>query len=722
MNGSEQLKTLAFVEANGFEHGTPMPTQSEGDVGEPISDSDGAGAGSGDSPLAVDARSVHQALLAVGVAIDAALMGSLVTLLECREKQDGQDPDPNDDRVRCWYNAAMEAQRRRLAADATRSVTAEQWKQSFLRAATDGKGILGAVNAEEFVAAVRFSVTTQSKKSKFSTKPLPPWPQTESTQKSPKSQTRTPVVHSSTVLQLFAYLDQARSGKVKVVDCVRFFAGRGSVRVPSAEKTTELFDRCWLLLSEQQQMLDVQSVSRNLFSAVDPSYSGYINESQLQTALKKRQILLNKQELKMLATVLDKDGDGQNISTEAFQRNLREAKRRSDRSRSGNRQFRPGRRLPSARAHEQVPPVKRPPFAEWEAAATHRLAPNGDSFRTASAKTDIDSECESPIPLIASPRRDLDDRYATVDDSTNRLETIETFSHRAKAPPLWSAAGLRLDLHGGAVPVSFQSREHAMAGALRQALRDAMRRKRKVCGEILETPIDIFRVFDRDGSGKLSSDELKQALTKLGLGYTPQQLHMLSEFLDTNGDGEIDYQELVAFLQDTFGPIAETESNGQLPVRMASRRRRELQEKKAFQETVAALDEADEKMEAEMEAKMVNGAGQVTALPRESVLTTCGEKEHGQESRRTLTVEREVRLDTRVSGDGDLLADSGHVENGPLLQRCEQEDQPLQPQQLPTQQQQRQQQQQPPQQSREAMLAKRKAYLRRMQERKRQHA
>merc|ERR1711871_664841 len=102
----------------------------------------------------------------------------------------------------------MEAQRQRVIASVAHTLTTEQWKQSFLRVASDGKGISGAINAEQFVSAVRFSVTTQAR-SKFSTKPLParPQPLNRQKQKAAKNglQTPVPVVHSSMVRQLFAY-------------------------------------------------------------------------------------------------------------------------------------------------------------------------------------------------------------------------------------------------------------------------------------------------------------------------------------------------------------------------------------------------------------------------------------------------------------------------------------------------------------------------------------
>ena len=192
--------------------------------------------------------------------------------------------------------------------------------------------------------------------------------------------------------------------------------------------------------------------------------------------------------------------------------------------------------------------MKKPPFAEWETAAAQR---SGESVPSATAKAVTNTAGDAAVPLAVSPRPGRDDDHIT--------DTIETFSHRAKAPPLWAAAALGSESSGGGVPVSFESREYAMARALRQALRDAIRRKRRVYGQVLQTPTDIFRVFDRDGTGKLSADDLKQALTKLGLGYTAQQLHLLSEFLDTNGDGAIDYREMVRSSQFAPHPLPHTQ-------------------------------------------------------------------------------------------------------------------------------------------------------------------
>jgi Ca2+-binding EF-hand superfamily protein len=71
---------------------------------------------------------------------------------------------------------------------------------------------------------------------------------------------------------------------------------------------------------------------------------------------------------------------------------------------------------------------------------------------------------------------------------------------------------------------------------------------RSVFGQTIEDPAHVFAAFDRDGSGKLSPDELKNALRRLGLGLSEQQLSELRESIDEDGDGEVDYAELLDFL------------------------------------------------------------------------------------------------------------------------------------------------------------------------------
>lgn len=56
--------------------------------------------------------------------------------------------------------------------------------------------------------------------------------------------------------------------------------------------------------------------------------------------------------------------------------------------------------------------------------------------------------------------------------------------------------------------------------------------------------IQLFNEFDREGDGKLSRDELHSALCTLSLQITPQQATSLVQFMDKDGDGEINVKEL----------------------------------------------------------------------------------------------------------------------------------------------------------------------------------
>ena len=63
-----------------------------------------------------------------------------------------------------------------------------------------------------------------------------------------------------------------------------------------------------------------------------------------------------------------------------------------------------------------------------------------------------------------------------------------------------------------------------------------------------------FAYFDKDGSGKISLDELKEAMGEENLTQGGQELDngvwqdILAE-ADENGDGEIDFQEFVNMMK-----------------------------------------------------------------------------------------------------------------------------------------------------------------------------
>ena len=57
-----------------------------------------------------------------------------------------------------------------------------------------------------------------------------------------------------------------------------------------------------------------------------------------------------------------------------------------------------------------------------------------------------------------------------------------------------------------------------------------------------------FEVFDADGDGTISKAELKQALCHSGYRITEAEFEEVFNETDTNGDGEIDFEEFVAML------------------------------------------------------------------------------------------------------------------------------------------------------------------------------
>ena len=68
---------------------------------------------------------------------------------------------------------------------------------------------------------------------------------------------------------------------------------------------------------------------------------------------------------------------------------------------------------------------------------------------------------------------------------------------------------------------------------------------------------EAFNIFDKDGSGALSVDELQQVLTRPGGGAPlsrEEVAEIISEF-DTNNDGELQYEEFVALWNNSLGAM-----------------------------------------------------------------------------------------------------------------------------------------------------------------------
>lgn len=63
-----------------------------------------------------------------------------------------------------------------------------------------------------------------------------------------------------------------------------------------------------------------------------------------------------------------------------------------------------------------------------------------------------------------------------------------------------------------------------------------------------EKLMNIFRLLDKDGSGKISKNEIKKALNNENI--RDQDLNTFIQKFDLNGDGDIDYTEFVNGMSD----------------------------------------------------------------------------------------------------------------------------------------------------------------------------
>lgn len=72
---------------------------------------------------------------------------------------------------------------------------------------------------------------------------------------------------------------------------------------------------------------------------------------------------------------------------------------------------------------------------------------------------------------------------------------------------------------------------------------------RKMKDTDLEAEIaEAFKVFDRNGDGKISAAELRHVLTSIGEKLSDADVDQMIREADTNNDGEIDIQEFTQLL------------------------------------------------------------------------------------------------------------------------------------------------------------------------------
>lgn len=62
--------------------------------------------------------------------------------------------------------------------------------------------------------------------------------------------------------------------------------------------------------------------------------------------------------------------------------------------------------------------------------------------------------------------------------------------------------------------------------------------------------LEAFRIFDRNGDGFITKEELRQALLNLGERLTDEELDRMMADADTDGNGLIDYPEFAAMMRN----------------------------------------------------------------------------------------------------------------------------------------------------------------------------
>ncbi|KAL6717916.1 hypothetical protein ACLMJK_004001 [Lecanora helva] len=60
-----------------------------------------------------------------------------------------------------------------------------------------------------------------------------------------------------------------------------------------------------------------------------------------------------------------------------------------------------------------------------------------------------------------------------------------------------------------------------------------------------------FQVFDKDGSGTISTDELRDVLKSVGENLTETELDEMMRQVDVDGSGTIDFEEFVGLMRGT---------------------------------------------------------------------------------------------------------------------------------------------------------------------------
>ena len=75
-----------------------------------------------------------------------------------------------------------------------------------------------------------------------------------------------------------------------------------------------------------------------------------------------------------------------------------------------------------------------------------------------------------------------------------------------------------------------------------------MMARKKNAKEEEEETLEAFRVFDVDGDGFITADELRTVMKKLGENLSAAEVDEMIRTADSDGDGQVDYVEFIKMM------------------------------------------------------------------------------------------------------------------------------------------------------------------------------
>ncbi|XP_062541244.1 calcium-binding protein E63-1 isoform X4 [Armigeres subalbatus] len=80
--------------------------------------------------------------------------------------------------------------------------------------------------------------------------------------------------------------------------------------------------------------------------------------------------------------------------------------------------------------------------------------------------------------------------------------------------------------------------------------------------DLTQDLVAAFRVFDRDGNGYITRDELKSAMDMIGENVTEYQLNEMLELADADKDGRINYEDFQNFFLNNLDTLVQPTASG----------------------------------------------------------------------------------------------------------------------------------------------------------------